>query len=137
MSISRIGKPEDISNLVSFLVSEDANYITGQTVSALLTNKFKHHLTFWSHHKLVGQRRRRMALRLIWAYVAAHFQSQLRYTNSGEWRMMNECIMFLVPIHLRRVPVASSRLRRLSQTGFRNASHGFQHRTHSESVSLC
>lgn len=33
MSISRIGKPEDISNLVSFLVSEDANYITGQTVS--------------------------------------------------------------------------------------------------------
>ena len=28
--LARLGKPEDVANLVSFLVSEDANYITGQ-----------------------------------------------------------------------------------------------------------
>lgn len=31
--LKRLGKPEDVSKLVSFLVSEDASYITGQTIS--------------------------------------------------------------------------------------------------------
>jgi len=33
--LSRIGTPEDIANLVSFLVSERASYITGQSVRIL------------------------------------------------------------------------------------------------------
>ena len=33
--LSRIGTPEDIANLVSFLVSERASYITGQSVCVL------------------------------------------------------------------------------------------------------
>jgi 3-oxoacyl-[acyl-carrier protein] reductase len=32
LSIKRIGKPEDISNLVSFLCSEESEYITGQVI---------------------------------------------------------------------------------------------------------
>jgi len=32
LSIKRIGKPEDISNVVSFLCSEESEYITGQVV---------------------------------------------------------------------------------------------------------
>ena len=33
LSIKRIGKPEDIANIVSFLVSEESEYITGQVIS--------------------------------------------------------------------------------------------------------
>ena len=33
LSIKRIGKPEDISNVVSFLSSEESEYITGQVIS--------------------------------------------------------------------------------------------------------
>ena len=33
LSIKRIGKPEDISNVVSFLCSEESEYITGQVIS--------------------------------------------------------------------------------------------------------
>ena len=33
LSIKRIGKPEDISNIVSFLSSEESEYITGQVIS--------------------------------------------------------------------------------------------------------
>jgi len=33
LSIKRIGKPEDISNMVSFLSSEESEYITGQVIS--------------------------------------------------------------------------------------------------------
>ena len=33
LSIKRIGKPEDISNIVSFLCSEESEYITGQVIS--------------------------------------------------------------------------------------------------------
>ena len=29
----RLGQPEDISGAVAFLASDDANYITGQTLS--------------------------------------------------------------------------------------------------------
>ena len=32
LSIKRIGKPEDISNVVSFLCSEESEYITGQVI---------------------------------------------------------------------------------------------------------
>ena len=32
LSIKRIGKPEDISNIVSFLCSEESEYITGQVI---------------------------------------------------------------------------------------------------------
>ena len=32
LSIKRIGKPEDISNVVSFLCTEDSEYITGQVI---------------------------------------------------------------------------------------------------------
>ena len=32
MLIKRIGKPEDCAGIVSFLCSEDADYITGETV---------------------------------------------------------------------------------------------------------
>ena len=32
LSIKRIGKPEDISNIVSFLCSDDSEYITGQVI---------------------------------------------------------------------------------------------------------
>ncbi len=30
--LRRVGEPEDVANVVSFLVSEDANYITGETI---------------------------------------------------------------------------------------------------------
>lgn len=33
LSIKRIGKPEDVSNVVSFLSSEESEYITGQVIS--------------------------------------------------------------------------------------------------------
>ena len=33
LSIKRIGKPEDISNVVSFLCSEESEYITGQVIT--------------------------------------------------------------------------------------------------------
>ena len=33
LSIKRIGKPEDISNIVSFLCSDESEYITGQVIS--------------------------------------------------------------------------------------------------------
>ena len=33
LSIKRIGKPEDIANIVSFLASEESEYITGQVIS--------------------------------------------------------------------------------------------------------
>ena len=33
LSIKRIGKPEDISNVVSFLCGEESEYITGQVIS--------------------------------------------------------------------------------------------------------
>ena len=33
LSIKRIGKPEDIANIVSFLTSEESEYITGQVIS--------------------------------------------------------------------------------------------------------
>ena len=32
MQIRRLGKPEDCAGIVSFLCSEDASYITGETV---------------------------------------------------------------------------------------------------------
>ena len=32
LSIKRIGKPEDISNVVSFLCSDESEYITGQVI---------------------------------------------------------------------------------------------------------
>ena len=32
LSIKRIGKPEDISNIVSFLCNEESEYITGQVI---------------------------------------------------------------------------------------------------------
>ena len=31
--ISRVGKPEDVAGLVTFLASDDAAYITGQTIN--------------------------------------------------------------------------------------------------------
>jgi NAD(P)-dependent dehydrogenase (short-subunit alcohol dehydrogenase family) len=31
--MGRIGKPDDISAAIAFLASEDANYITGQTIA--------------------------------------------------------------------------------------------------------
>lgn len=31
--LKKLGKPEDVANLVNFLVSEEANYITGQVIS--------------------------------------------------------------------------------------------------------
>ena len=30
--LGRVGKPEDVANLVAFLVSEDSSYITGQII---------------------------------------------------------------------------------------------------------
>ena len=30
--VRRVGRPEDIANVVSFLVSEDASYVSGQTI---------------------------------------------------------------------------------------------------------
>ena len=33
ITLNRNGKPEDISNLVCFLCSEDASYITGQVIN--------------------------------------------------------------------------------------------------------
>jgi NAD(P)-dependent dehydrogenase (short-subunit alcohol dehydrogenase family) len=30
--LGRMGKPDDIANLVVFLVSDEANFITGQTI---------------------------------------------------------------------------------------------------------
>ena len=33
LSIKRIGKPEDIANIVSFLASDESEYITGQVIS--------------------------------------------------------------------------------------------------------
>ena len=32
LSIKRIGKPEDISNIVSFLCKNESEYITGQVI---------------------------------------------------------------------------------------------------------
>ena len=32
LSIKRIGKPEDISNIVSFLCKDESEYITGQVI---------------------------------------------------------------------------------------------------------
>ena len=32
MSLKRAGKPEDVANLVAFLVSDDASYLTGETI---------------------------------------------------------------------------------------------------------
>ena len=32
LSIKRIGKPEDISNVVSFLCNDESEYITGQVI---------------------------------------------------------------------------------------------------------
>ena len=31
--VSRFGKPEDVANAVSFLISDDASYITGITLN--------------------------------------------------------------------------------------------------------
>jgi len=33
MAVKRLGKPEDVANLVSFLASEQSSFITGQTIS--------------------------------------------------------------------------------------------------------
>ncbi len=33
LAIKRLGKPEDIANLVDFLISEEASYITGETIN--------------------------------------------------------------------------------------------------------
>ena len=33
LSVKRIGKPEDIANIVSFLCSDESEYITGQVIS--------------------------------------------------------------------------------------------------------
>jgi 3-oxoacyl-[acyl-carrier protein] reductase len=33
LSIKRIGKPEDISNVVAFLCNDESEYITGQVIS--------------------------------------------------------------------------------------------------------
>ena len=30
--LKRLGKPEDVANVVAFLASEDADYITGQVI---------------------------------------------------------------------------------------------------------
>lgn len=32
VSLKRAGKPEDVANLVAFLVSDDASYLTGETI---------------------------------------------------------------------------------------------------------
>ena len=32
LSIKRIGKPEDVANIVSFLCSEESEYVTGQVI---------------------------------------------------------------------------------------------------------
>ena len=32
LPVGRLGEPEDIANAVSWLVSEDSSYVTGQTI---------------------------------------------------------------------------------------------------------
>ena len=31
--LRRLGKPEDVANLIAFLASDEANYITGQVIN--------------------------------------------------------------------------------------------------------
>lgn len=34
MAVTRLGEPKDIAGVVAFLASEDASYITGETIIA-------------------------------------------------------------------------------------------------------